>query len=41
MSGIVSRLSALSKAGLGLAAGALALIIFNLALPGSDLFSRW
>lgn len=38
MSGIVSRLSALSKAGLGLAAGALALIIFNLALPGSSLF---
>ena len=38
MNGIVSRLSALSKAGLGLAAGALALIILNLALPGSSLF---
>ena len=38
MNGIVSRLSALSKAWLGLAAGALALIILNLALPGSSLF---
>ena len=38
MSGIISRLSALSKAGLGLAAGALALFILNLALPGSGLF---
>ena len=38
MNGIVSRLSALSKAGLGLAAGSLALIILNLALPGSSLF---
>ena len=38
MNGTVSRLSALSKAGLGLAAGALALIILNLALPGSSLF---
>ena len=38
MSGIVSRLSALGKAGLGLAAGAMALIIFGLAAPGSSLF---
>ena len=38
MSGIVSRLSALGKAGLGLAAGALALVIFGLAAPGSGLF---
>ncbi len=38
MSGIVSRLSALSKAGLGLAAGALALVILNIVLPGSSLF---
>ena len=38
MNGIVSRLSALSKAWLGLAAGALALIILNLVLPGSSLF---
>ena len=38
MSGIVSRLSALGKAGLGLAAGALALVILNFALPGSGLF---
>lgn len=38
MSGIVSRLSALGKAGLGLAAGALALIVFGLAAPGSGLF---
>lgn len=38
MSGIVSRLSALGKAGLGLAAGALALILFGLAAPGNGLF---
>ena len=38
MNGIVSRLSALGKAGLGLAAGALALIVFGLAAPGSGLF---
>ncbi len=38
MSGIVSRLSALGKAGLGLAAGALALVILNIVLPGSSLF---
>lgn len=38
MSGIVSRLSVLGKVWLGLAAGALALIIFGLAAPGSSLF---
>ena len=38
MSGIVSRLSVLGKVWLGLAAGALALIIFCLAAPGSSLF---
>lgn len=38
MNGIVSRLSALSKVWLGLAAGALALIVFGLAAPGSGLF---
>ena len=38
MNGIVSRLSALGKVWLGLAAGALALIIFCLAAPGSSLF---
>ena len=38
MSGIVSRLSVLGKVWLGLAAGALALIIFCLAAPGSGLF---
>ena len=38
MKGIASRLSALGKAGLGLAAGALALIVFGLAAPGSGLF---
>ena len=38
MSGIVSRLSASGKAGLCLAAGALALIIFGLAAPGNGLF---
>lgn len=38
MSGIVSRLSVLSKVWLGLAAGAMALIIFCLAAPGSSLF---
>ena len=38
MSGIVSRLSAFGKAGLGLAAGALALVLFGLAAPGSGLF---
>ena len=38
MSGIVSRLSVLDKVWLGLAAGALALIIFCLAAPGSSLF---
>ena len=39
MNGIVSRLSALGKVWLGLAAGALALIVFGLAAPGSGLFS--
>ena len=38
MSGIISRLSVLGKVWLGLAAGALALIIFCLAAPGSSLF---
>ena len=38
MNGIVSRLSALGKVWLGLAAGALALIVFGLAAPGSGLF---
>ena len=38
MSGIVSRLSVLGKVWLGLAAGALALIVFDLAAPGSSLF---
>lgn len=38
MSGIVSRLSVLGKVWLGLAAGALALIIFCLAAPDSSLF---
>lgn len=38
MSGIVSRLSVLGKVWLGLAAGALALIVFGLAAPGSSLF---
>ena len=45
MSGIVSRLSVLGKVWLGLAAGALALIVFGLAAPGSSLFfplvSQW
>ena len=38
MNGIVSRLSVLGKVWLGLAAGALALIVFGLAAPGSGLF---
>ena len=38
MNGIVSRLSALGKVWLGLAAGAMALIIFCLAASGSSLF---
>ena len=38
MSGIVSRLSVLGKVWLGLAAGALALIVFGLTAPGSSLF---
>lgn len=38
MSGIVSRLSVLGKVWLGLAAGALALIVFGLAASGSSLF---
>ena len=38
MSGIVSRLSVLGKVWLGLAAGALAHIVFGLAAPGSSLF---
>ena len=38
MSGIVSRLSVLGKVCLGLAAGAMALIIFCLAASGSSLF---
>ena len=38
MSGIVSRLSVLGKVWLGLAAGAMALIVFGLAAPGSSLF---
>ena len=38
MSGIISRLSVLGKVWLGLAAGALVLIIFCLAAPGSSLF---
>ena len=38
MSGIVSRLSVLGKVWLGLAAGALALIVFGLAAPASSLF---
>lgn len=38
MSGIVSRLSVLGKVWLGLAAGAMALIIFCLAASGSSLF---
>ena len=38
MSGIGSRLSVLGKVWLGLAAGALALIVFGLAAPGSSLF---
>ena len=38
MIGIVSRLSVLGKVWLGLAAGALALIVFGLAAPGSSLF---
>lgn len=38
MSGIISRLSVLGKVWLGLAAGALALIVFGLAAPGSSLF---
>lgn len=38
MSGIVSRLSVLGKVWLGLAAGAMALIVFGLAAPGSGLF---
>ena len=38
MSGIVSRLSVLGKVWLGLAAGALALIVFGLAAPSSSLF---
>lgn len=38
MSGIVSRLSVLGKVWLGLAAGALALIVFGLAAPDSSLF---
>ena len=37
MNGIVSRLSALGKVWLGLAAGALVLIVFGLAAPGSGL----
>ena len=45
MSGIISRLSVLGKVWLGLAAGALALIVFGLAAPGSSLFfplvSQW
>ena len=38
MNGIISRLSVLGKVWLGLAAGALALIVFGLAAPGSSLF---
>lgn len=38
MSGIVSRLSVLGRVWLGLAAGAMALIVFGLAAPGSSLF---
>lgn len=38
MSGIISRLSVLGKVWLGLAAGALALIVFGLAALGSSLF---
>lgn len=38
MSGIVSRLSVLGKVWLGLATGALALIVFGLAAPSSSLF---
>lgn len=38
MSGIVSRLSVLGKVWLGLATGAMVLIIFCLAAPGSSLF---
>ena len=38
MKGIASRLSVLGKVWLGLAAGALALIVFGLAAPGSGLF---
>ena len=38
MSGIISRLSVLGKVWLGLAAGAMALIIFCLAASGSSLF---
>ena len=38
MSGISFRLSVLGKVWLGLAAGALALIVFGLAAPGSSLF---
>lgn len=38
MSGIIFRLSVLGKVWLGLAAGALALIVFGLAAPGSSLF---
>lgn len=38
MNGIVSRLSSPGKVWLGLAAGALALIVFGLAAPGSGLF---
>lgn len=41
MSGIVSRLSVLGKVWLGLAAGALALIVFGLAAPAAACFSRW